>query len=141
MCIIRLLFKGACWVAAVMMVLYWVVEFSIKDEDLSIVDYKTFYQERNIMLPEVSLCIENPFIEDKLIRVSSTKTQTLKTRFERFTNLDTKFILTKTQSFKNKHVLLIDDVITTGATLEACAKEFTKIEGCKVSVLTMAYTE
>ena len=65
-CIIRLLFKGACWVAAVMMVLYWMFEFSIKDEDLSIVDYKTFYQETNIMLPEVSLCIENPFIEDKI---------------------------------------------------------------------------
>ena len=74
MCIIRLLFKGACWVAAVMMVLYWMFEFSIKDEDLSIVDYKTFYQETNIMLPEVSLCIENPFIEDKLKEINSTIT-------------------------------------------------------------------
>lgn len=82
-----------------------------------------------------------PFVEDKLMRISSTKTQTLKSRFERFTNLETKFVLNDTQLFVNKHVLLIDDVITTGATLEACAKEFAGIKGCKISIVTMAYTE
>lgn len=82
-----------------------------------------------------------PFIENKLIRVSSTKTQTLKSRFERFSNLETKFILKDKDFFNNKHVLLIDDVITTGATLEACAKEFAEIKNCKISLLTMAYTD
>jgi hypothetical protein len=56
------------------MVLYWMLEFAINDEDLSIVDYKTFFQEKNIMLPEVSLCIENPFIEEKLEQINSTIT-------------------------------------------------------------------
>jgi ComF family protein len=85
--------------------------------------------------------LEKPFLENVLLRTSTSKTQTFKARFERFNNNDTKFQLNNTSSFKNKHILLIDDVITTGATLEACAKELQKMEGVKISILTMAYTE
>ncbi|WP_299670361.1 ComF family protein [uncultured Polaribacter sp.] len=82
-----------------------------------------------------------PFVENILIRKSSTKTQTLKARFERFNELETKFFLEDTAYFKNKHVLIIDDVITTGATLEACSLELLKTSGIKISILTMAFTE
>ena len=75
-----------------------------------------------------------------LLRTSITKTQTLKQRFERFTNSRTKFKLTDKELFKNKHILLIDDVITTGATLEACCNELLKTEGIIISIATMAYT-
>lgn len=81
------------------------------------------------------------FVENILIRTSTSKTQTFKARFERFKNLETKFLLNDNLIFKDKHVLLIDDVITTGATLEACAKELQKTAGIKISILTMAYTE
>ena len=82
-----------------------------------------------------------PYNEKNLIRINTSKTQTFKERFERFKNIETKFTLKNYNTFKNKHVLLIDDVITTGATLEACAKEIQKSNGCKISILTMAYTE
>ncbi|WP_317168364.1 MULTISPECIES: ComF family protein [unclassified Polaribacter] len=85
--------------------------------------------------------LEKPFVENILLRTSTSKTQTFKARFERFNNNDTKFQLSNLTALKNKHILLIDDVITTGATLEACAKELQKIEGVKISILTMAYTE
>jgi ComF family protein len=85
--------------------------------------------------------LEVEYLEDYLIRISSTKTQTFKARLERFNNIETKFLLTNPSFFDNKNILLIDDVITTGATLEACAKEFLKSKNCTVSILTMAYTE
>ncbi|ARV15477.1 ComF family protein [Polaribacter sp. SA4-12] len=85
--------------------------------------------------------LEKPFLENELLRTSTSKTQTFKARFERFNNNDTKFQLKNTSNLKDKHILLIDDVITTGATLEACAKELQKTEGVKISILTMAYTE
>jgi ComF family protein len=89
----------------------------------------------------ISFHLSKPFLENLLLRTSTSKTQTFKARFERFKNIDTKFQLKDTSTLKNKHVLLIDDVITTGATLESCAKELQKTGGIKVSILTMAYTE
>lgn len=82
-----------------------------------------------------------PFLENKLTRVSATKTQTFKARFERFSNIDTKFLLVNPAFFDDKHILLIDDVITTGATLESCANEFHKSKNCKISILTMACSD
>lgn len=79
--------------------------------------------------------------DDTLFRISSTKTQTLKQRFERFTNTNTTFSLIDRSIFENKHVLLIDDVITTGATLEACCNELLKTKNITISIATMAYTE
>ncbi len=81
------------------------------------------------------------YLPNVLIRTSSSKTQTLKIRFERFNNIHTKFKLTNTSSLKNKHVLLIDDVITSGATLETCCNELQKVKNIKISILTIAYTE
>ena len=89
----------------------------------------------------LSTFLNIPFIEDVLVRQSSTKTQTLKARFERFNDLETKFLVNNTTQFKGKHLLIIDDVITTGATLEACARALLKTPDIKISILTMAYTE
>ena len=74
LCIIRFFFKGACCFCALIMVFYWIFEFAITDEDLSVVDYKNFHQESSIFIPEVSLCVENPFIEDNLKEINSSLT-------------------------------------------------------------------
>ncbi len=85
--------------------------------------------------------LKKPFLEHILLRTTISKTQTFKARFERFNTIDSPFHLKNTSFLKNKHILLIDDVITTGATIEACAKELQKIENVKISILSMAYTE
>lgn len=102
---------------------------------------KRGYNQVTTFGKRLSYHLQKPFLENYLTRVSSTKTQTFKARFERFTNVNTKFSIRKKEKFVNKHIVLIDDVITTGATLEACANEFLTISGCKISVLTIAFTE
>jgi ComF family protein len=81
-----------------------------------------------------------PFLENVLKRISKSKTQTLKNRFERSKDVDQKFELTDLQILKNKHILLIDDIITTGATLEACSIQLLQSSKIKISIATMAYT-
>ncbi|HKJ43247.1 MAG TPA: phosphoribosyltransferase family protein [Sunxiuqinia sp.] len=67
-----------------------------------------------------------------------TSTQTQKSRFDRWLNVDGIFELTEPEAFNNKHVLLVDDVVTTGATLEACAQSILSSSDSKVSVATLA---
>jgi predicted amidophosphoribosyltransferase len=70
-----------------------------------------------------------------------TSTQTKKNRFERWENVENIFAVQNPEEFKGKHILLSDDVITTGSTLEACAAELLKIEGVKVSTATLAFAD
>lgn len=81
------------------------------------------------------------YLEGVLIRNTMAKTQTLKKRLDRFKSLVNNFSLINANLLKNKHVLLIDDVVTTGATLEACCNELLKVEGMKISIVTIALTE
>ena len=81
------------------------------------------------------------YLEGVLIRNTMAKTQTLKKRLDRFKSLVNNFSIINADLLKNKHVLLIDDVVTTGATLEACCNELLKVEGMKISIVTIALTE
>lgn len=78
---------------------------------------------------------------DNLVRIVETETQTKKSRFERWENVENIFSVNRPGAFKNKHILLVDDVITTGATLEACANTLLKIDNVKVSVAALGYTK
>lgn len=76
-----------------------------------------------------------------LVRLTATETQTHKSRFSRFENMQHVFSIKNPERLKNKRVLLVDDVVTTGSTLEACAAELLKIEGLELSIATIAYAE
>ena len=67
-----------------------------------------------------------------------TETQTNKSRMERWENVSEVFVVKYPERIKGKHVLLVDDVITTGSTIEACAARLLEVEGCSVSVATLA---
>lgn len=82
-----------------------------------------------------------PFYEDAVIRLENTTTQTHKSRLERFRNVEKVFKVSGKQELENKHLLLVDDVLTTGATLEACGTVLLKENGLKLSVATLAIAE
>ncbi|MFN3917248.1 MAG: ComF family protein [Flavobacteriales bacterium] len=71
-------------------------------------------------------------------RTKHTESQTKKGRFERWENVSEIFSISDKNKFINKHILLIDDVITTGATIEAAAHALKQIEGVKISVAAVA---
>lgn len=77
---------------------------------------------------------------DALIRKTKTETQTRKTKLSRWQNVSEVFQL-KEKQVQNTHVLLVDDVITTGATIEACAQVLLAGGASMVSVGSIAYAE
>ena len=70
-----------------------------------------------------------------------TDTQTKKSRLERWENVRSIFEPGDIELIRNKHILIVDDVITTGSTLESCAVSLTNIEGVKVSIAAIAHAE
>ena len=72
------------------------------------------------------------------VRRTETETQTRKNRFNRWENVKEVFSVNDENALKNKHILLVDDVITTGATIEGCIRKLTAIEGARVSVVSLA---
>jgi predicted amidophosphoribosyltransferase len=73
-----------------------------------------------------------------LKRITQTETQTRKSRFERWTNVEGIFELSNPEAFEGKHILLVDDVVTTGSTLEACAQSILSKTNARVSIATLA---
>ena len=71
----------------------------------------------------------------------ATSTQTRKNRIERWGNVEFVFRVEEDDTLINKHILLVDDVITTGATLEACANQILKIQGTSISIATIAFAK
>ncbi len=76
---------------------------------------------------------------DVLVRVSGTNTQTNKSRIKRWENVENCFAVKNPEKIENTHILLVDDVVTTGATLEACAIALLEAACVKISILTIAY--
>ncbi len=96
------------------------------------------YNQSEWIAKGVAGALEKPIDTDNLQRVVFTNTQTRKTRFERWQNVDGIFNLCQPQVFEGKHILLVDDVVTTGSTLEACAVALQKAPGIKISIATLA---
>ena len=86
----------------------------------------------------LSEALQVPVDCTNLKREVFTSTQTRKSRFARWQNVDGIFTVPDPSLFDGKHLLLVDDVVTTGATLEACAHAIHKNSKAKVSVLSLA---
>lgn len=99
------------------------------------------YNQIDTFCIEVSNELKIPFITNLLIRTKYNVTQTIKNKNERQLDKEEIFEIQDFESYKGKHLLLIDDVITTGATLERCSLALNKIPNIKLSIVTIAYTQ
>ena len=103
-------------------------------------EYKRGYNQAMIIAQGIQEKWPIPILEKSVIRLIDTKTQTHETRINRWENMRNIFYISNPDSLQNKHILLIDDVITTGATLEACGSAILSIPGTKLSIAAVAYT-
>ena len=83
--------------------------------------------------------LEKPLDLNSFERVHETSTQTKKKKYQRWENVEGIFNLKDKKALINKHLLLVDDVITTGATIEAAWMALKDVEGIKVSVASIAF--
>jgi ComF family protein len=97
------------------------------------------YNQSAVIGKGLSSAMEIPLVTGNLIRNHYSNTQTNKGRFERWENVKELFAVRKPELLAGKHLLLVDDVVTTGSTLEACVQVLLKIPGTTVSIATLAY--
>lgn len=100
---------------------------------------KRGYNQSEFFAEGLAISLKIPTDFKTLYRAKESSTQTKKSRFSRWENVESIFQLKDKERLKGKHILLVDDVITTGATLEACAQALQQIPDVKLSIATIAY--
>jgi ComF family protein len=98
------------------------------------------YNQSELLCDGISKIVQKPVLIDKVIRSIDTASQTRKHRKERWQNVEKIFVAPDKTFFDDKHILLVDDVLTTGATLEACASVILEAYQTRVSIATLAIT-
>jgi len=96
------------------------------------------YNQSDHIAEGLAKSMQKPWLPDGLQRVEHTQSQTTKSRMERFENVMRAFAVKNATALQGKHILLVDDVLTTGATLEACALKLLDVPDTKVSMATLA---
>ncbi len=99
------------------------------------------YNQSEIFAIGMASALQIPVLTNVLVKNKVTQTQTQKTKEERYINLLDGFALQNTAKIEHKHILLIDDVITTGATIEACCKVLNQLTNVQISIAAIAVAE
>jgi ComF family protein len=87
---------------------------------------------------EIAKQLNTSYCDDVLVKITNTKSQVSKNRFSRWISNDELFIIQNKEKINNKHILLVDDIITSGATMEACISVLNKAHNVKISIAAMA---
>lgn len=101
---------------------------------------KRGYNQVEKFAKEIALALQAEYVDDVLKKQTNTSSQVYKNRLERWTNPKERFVLQNKHKIKGKYILLVDDIITTGATLEACIAILNSEENHKISIAAMAIT-
>ncbi|MDY8135238.1 ComF family protein [Aquimarina sp. 2201CG5-10] len=123
-----------------------VVEYKEIDVVIPVPLHKKRLQERGYNQVEkfgreISKMLDAEYTDSVLKKISYNSKQSKKGRLTRWINAAETFGIQNESLLMNKHILLVDDIITTGSTIEACVDVLKTIPGIKISVATMAITE
>ena len=97
------------------------------------------YNQATLLCEGISTVLGIPVANRAVRRTRHTETQTAMSRTERWQNMEGQFSVDDPAGLAGKHLLLVDDVVTTGATLEACGQELLKVPGVTLSIATLCY--
>jgi ComF family protein len=97
------------------------------------------FNQSELICRGLSETVSLPVDISSLERIVVSATQTKRSRYDRWTNVEGIFRVTDPLKISGKHILLVDDVITTGSTIESCTTELLKTEGVRVSVVALAF--
>lgn len=104
-------------------------------------EQKRGYNQCQFIADGIAAKLNIPVYNDAVARVVANVSQTQKDKFGRWENVAGIFTVTKPEKIKSKQLLLIDDVVTTGSTIESCATAILSIPDTKLSVLTLAFPQ
>lgn len=100
---------------------------------------KRGYNQSERIAAGLSSVLKFPVNEEVLLKIRYNETQTKKNRLERYKNSLELYSVNSDPKYHNKHFLIVDDVLTTGSTLEACSNELKQhIPGAKISLFALA---
>lgn len=101
-------------------------------------EHRRGYNQSQVLVEGMCDELELPYSEHNLVRKELTATQTKRGRLARWLNVKEAFQLKDPEALAGKHVLLVDDVVTTGATIESCALALSVVPDIKISLYTAA---
>lgn len=101
-------------------------------------EFKRGYNQAEVICRGIEKSAGILLAKNNVIKQKFTETQTKKHRAERWENVETSFKINEPEKLAHKHVMIVDDVVTTGATLEACAQALRAIPGISISIATLA---
>jgi ComF family protein len=99
------------------------------------------FNQSEVLCRGISKATGLPVEEVAVMRTVYTQTQTKKSRLQRWSNVEHVFDLQQADMLEHKHVVLVDDVMTTGATMDACGQVLSRVPGLKLSVLSFAVAD